>query len=67
MPQLTQIGSKPTRCPQTIFSKIIEHFVAIGKKFSANVKTTTKQGFKMFLGKRQMSSIVLRATVMHVM
>ena len=42
-----------------------EHFVTIGKKLSANVKSTTEQGFKKFLGKRQMSSIVLRPTDEH--
>ena len=42
-----------------------KHFVTIGKKLSANVKSTTKQGFKKFLGKRQMSSIVLRPTDEH--
>ena len=42
-----------------------EHFVTIGKKLSANVKNTTEQGFKKFLGKRLMSSIVLRPTDEH--
>ena len=42
-----------------------EHFVAIGEKLSANVKSTTEQRFEKFLGKRQMSSIGLRSTDEH--
>ena len=65
MPQSIKIGIKSIKCPESIFNKMNEHFVTIGKKLSANVKSTTEQGFKKFLGKRQMSSIVLRPTDEH--
>ena len=65
MPQSIKIGIKSIECPESICYKMNEHFVTIGKKLSANVKSTIEQGFKKFLGKRQMSSIVLRPTDEH--
>ena len=62
MPQSIKIGKKSIKCPESICNKMNEHFVIIGEKLSANVQSTSEQGFKKFLGKRQMSSIVLRQT-----
>ena len=65
MPQSIKIGKKSIKCPESVCKKMNEHFLTIGEKLSAKVKSATEQGFKKFLGKRQMSSIALRPTDKH--
>ena len=60
MPQSIKIGNTLIKFPQSICNKIDEHFLTICEKLSANVKSVAEQGYKKFLGKRDMSSIVIQ-------
>ena len=52
MPQSIKIGNTLIKFPQSICNKIDENFLIICEKISANVKSVAEQGFKKFLGKR---------------
>ena len=65
MPQSTEIGKQLIKCPESICNTMNERFVTIGEKIWANLKRTTEQGFKKFLGERPISSIVIRPTDEH--
>ena len=48
--------------PQSICEKLNDHFVKIGEKLSDKLASNRETNHKKYLGKRQMSSIVLKPT-----
>ena len=61
-PHTIKVNSNMISCPQKICQEINEHFVKIGEKLSANLHDGKGKTYPKFLGKRNLSSIVIQPT-----
>ena len=62
IPNAVKEDSKTISDPTQICNKINEHFVTVGKKLSCNMTAPKNKNFLKYLGKRQVSSVVLQPT-----
>ena len=62
MPHTIKVNSNMISSPQKICQEMNEHFVKVGEKLSADLPDVKDKTYLKFLGKRNLSSIVIQPT-----